>query len=160
MSNGSRPAATLLCVCLSFACLSTIHADDQAPESNASSVTVPAIEQQELLSFLAGQGEFTLIDARSPEEYATGHILRAVNVPHDRVSEFAAVLPEDPHAPIVVYCKSGRRALSLSAALTRLGYDAVRVLGPEQIFWTDTAPIFNCGVPAAPSEVSFLKEAE
>ncbi len=113
------------------------------------------IPQSVLLGFLADTTVFTLLDARSPEEYAIGHLYGAENVPHDRVDEHAARLPAARSAPIVVYCKTGKRAAALKAALEARGYDNVRVLAPAQMFWSDTVPMFNCGVPepsAGPAE--------
>ncbi len=56
-----------------------------------------------------GAGKVTLIDVRTPEEFATGHIEGAINIPLDtvpfRVGEIAA-LP----APRVLYCRSGNRS--------------------------------------------------
>ena len=121
-------------------------------ESDAGAI--PPIDTRVLLDYLAGRAPFTLLDARSPEEYAVGHVHNAVNVPHDAVEDYADVLPAHRTAPLVTYCKTGKRALALAARLRELGYENVRVLGPKQMFWSDTAPMFNCGAPE-PAE-SFL----
>lgn len=119
----------------------------------------PPIDQSVLLSYLAGSADFVLVDARTPAEFEIGHILRAVNVPHDRVDEFADRLPADFAAPLVVYCKTGRRSAALQSALETRGYSDVRILGPSQIVWSDTAPMFNCGVPTPePSFVPAMPE--
>lgn len=108
---------------------------------------IPPIDTRVLLDYLAGRAPFTLLDARSPEEYAVGHVYNAVNVPHDAVEDYTDVLPADRSAPLVTYCKTGKRALELATRLRELGYQNVRVLGPKQMFWSDTAPMFNCGAP-------------
>jgi rhodanese-related sulfurtransferase len=136
--RGRTAAFWLLCI----GAIGTAVADD-AP------VAVEHIEQATLLKYLADNDTLTLIDARSADEYATGHILGARNVPHDQVAAHAAELPADLAAPIVVYCKTGKRATLLASALTERGYSNVRVLGPAQLFWSDTAPMFNCGVEAS-----------
>lgn len=116
----------------------------------ASANDIPLIDQSELLEYLAGGDNFTLIDARSAEEYAEGHVARAVSVPHDSGDAHLRFLPADLDAPLVVYCKSGRRSSLLRDALVERGYSNVRVLGPRQIFWWDTGPVFNCGLPNDP----------
>ncbi len=56
----------------------------------------------------------TLLDVRTPGEYAAGHLPGAINIPIDqlpvRLGDLVAA------APIVVYCRSGRR----SAAAARI----------------------------------------
>ena len=56
-----------------------------------------------------------ILDVRTREEYSSGHVPGAINVPYDqvadRVEEFAAFRDAD----VVVYCQSGKRA-SMAAA--------------------------------------------
>lgn len=120
---------------------------------------IPVIDTKELLAYLAGRGTFTLLDARSPDEYSIGHVHAAINVPHDAVDAHLAALPEDLDAPLVTYCKTGMRAALLAERLREIGYRNVRVLGPRQMFWSDTAPMFNCGVPA-PQAPDLLPESK
>ncbi len=48
---------------------------------------------------------FALIDVRTPEEYAEGHILGAINVPYESLEQFLEALPRD--AQLVVYDEAG-----------------------------------------------------
>lgn len=116
--------------------------DDQ----NASPA-IDTIPQQTLLNYLGGKENFTMIDARSADEYAAGHIWGAVHVAHD-ADLAASELPDDRAAPLVVYCKSGIRAQELQGRLLEAGYTNVRVLGPAQMLWADSLPVFNCGASA------------
>lgn len=110
------------------------------------------VPQQQLLDYLAGKSELTLVDARSTAEYDAGHIYGAVSVPLDTSADaLTAALPEDLSSPLLVYCKTGIRAMQLQQRLTAAGYTDVRVLGPSQMLWADTLPVFNCGVPDAPA---------
>jgi len=125
-------------------------------EDGVDAAEIPTIDTAVLLDYLAGRRPFTLLDARSAEEYAVGHVYNAVNVPHDAVDELADALPEDRAAPLVTYCKTGMRAQRLAAKLRERGYTNVRVLGPRQMFWSDTAPMFNCSVPSTSTASTFL----
>ena len=50
----------------------------------------------------AGELDATVVDARSPEAFAAGHVRGALSVPHATIdAEVAASLPE---GPLVVYC--------------------------------------------------------
>jgi phage shock protein E len=80
-----------------------------------------------------------LIDARSAEEFAAGHVYNAINVPHDSVDALADRLPATADAPIVTYGKSGKRARMLQERLFARRYTNVRVLGPAQMFMRSRA---------------------
>ncbi len=58
------------------------------------------------------------IDAREPDEYAAGHIPRAISMPYDAVSAEPERLEQFDAGgkPIVVYCGGGNCELSLSLA--------------------------------------------
>lgn len=68
-----------------------------------------------------------LVDVRGPEEYATGHIESAVNVP---VGEAATHDFGPKDAPVVLYCMHGRRSSEAGKVLQGRGYTHVYVLGP------------------------------
>jgi len=66
-----------------------------------------------------------LIDVRSRQEFETGHLKGAVNIPHDQLPELADKIGPDKQREVVVYCKSGRRAQLVKEALEKQGYNAV-----------------------------------
>lgn len=69
-----------------------------------------------------------LVDVRTPEEFATGHIPRAINIPVQDLERRIGELAEKDR-PIVVYCRSGARSSSAAKMLTSAGYAEVRDLG-------------------------------
>jgi rhodanese-related sulfurtransferase len=66
-----------------------------------------------------------LIDARTPGEYAQGHLANAMNLDwnggalQERVSEL------DPKKPVLIYCASGRRSAAAAAFLKEKGFTNV-----------------------------------
>lgn len=63
----------------------------------------------------------TLIDVRSPDEYASDHVAGAVNVPVDAlVADPSAAGPTDK--AVIVYCRSGARSSRAAGALEKAGY--------------------------------------
>lgn len=70
----------------------------------------------------------TLVDVRSPSEYASGHIDGAVNIPVGELGRRLDELP-DKAQPIVVYCRSGARSGSAKSLLDSKGYQKVVNLG-------------------------------
>lgn len=70
-----------------------------------------------------------LLDVRSPEEYASGYLQGARNIPHDRIgTEIAAVVP-DKSAQVILYCRSGRRANTALEVMRAMGYTDVSNYG-------------------------------
>lgn len=79
----------------------------------------PAKAQQ-----LTSQGAL-LIDVRTTEEFNAGHLTGAQHIEYQTI---ATQLPQqltDKTQPIVLYCRSGRRAEIAKQALQQLGYNAV-----------------------------------
>ena len=68
----------------------------------------------------------TLIDVRTTDEWSSGHIDGAVNIPLSDL--FAAELPQDMAAAIVVYDNPTHRSSMAMTMLRLLGYENVRAL--------------------------------
>ena len=66
---------------------------------------------------------FMVLDVRTPEEYAAGHIQGAKLIPVQELSEHLAELPKDRQ--IYVYCHSGRRSAKAAAMLAKHGFSRV-----------------------------------
>jgi phage shock protein E len=66
-----------------------------------------------------------VVDVRTPEEYASGHLAEAINVPHDQVADRLGEFGADKTRPIVVYCRSGRRSGIAREALSNAGFTNV-----------------------------------
>lgn len=74
------------------------------------------------------EGGARLVDVRSPEEYGSGHLDGAVNIPVGELdSRLAELEPKDK--PIVVYCASGFRSARAAKALSAAGFSEVGDLG-------------------------------
>ena len=58
-----------------------------------------------------------LLDVRTPEEYAEGHLPDSVNLPLDRIETIAIA----PSRPLFVYCRSGARSSQACSILKRRG---------------------------------------
>lgn len=69
-----------------------------------------------------------LIDVRTPEEYAEGHIRGSINLPLGNIYDISDVV-SDMSSPLFVYCRSGARSGRAVAILSQLGYSDVRNIG-------------------------------
>ncbi len=76
-----------------------------------------------------------VVDVREYDEFTGGHIPEAVNMPLQEMSDYAAHLPEDHEAPILVVCETGNRSLSGALFLASLGYRDVRSINGGTTGW-------------------------
>jgi len=80
-------------------------------------------------------GNSLVLDVRTPEEFAAGHVENALNIPHDRLAERLPEIQQFATAPVVVYCKSGRRAGLATELLAEAGFTNLRHLTGDMDGW-------------------------
>jgi phage shock protein E len=92
----------------------------------AKGLAITPIEAQYLVEIGA-----LLVDVRSPQEFAQGHIKGAKNIPlpeiNQRLNEFG-----DKERPVVLCCQSGTRSGMAAHTLKKAGYVQVYNLGSWQ----------------------------
>jgi rhodanese-related sulfurtransferase len=74
-----------------------------------------------------------VLDVRTPEEFAEGHLANAVNIPFEQVAEEFAKRGIAKDAPVVLYCRSGRRSGIATETLAAAGYTQTYNGGGYQI---------------------------
>lgn len=70
-----------------------------------------------------------ILDVRTEEEFASGHIENAILIPDYEIEAKAESMIADKDRMILVYCRSGRRSKLASEALVNLGYTNVKEFG-------------------------------
>ena len=75
-----------------------------------------------------------ILDVRSSEEFYASRIQGAVNIPYLAIREEESKLPQDRHAPLFVYCRTGRRAAIAANELLDLGFSNIIVF-PGMATW-------------------------
>ena len=89
-------------------------------ESSASGVV--HIGPVGFMEALKGDSAAILVDVRTPQEFAEGHLPGAVNVELDRLPDLAPGLLPDKNAHLLVYCRSGNRSGFAVSILDQMGY--------------------------------------
>lgn len=74
-----------------------------------------------------------VLDVRTPEEFAEGHVPGAKNIPVAEIAERAAEVPKD--RPVVVYCRSGARVKRANAILRERGYANLVEMEGSMLAW-------------------------
>ena len=81
-----------------------------AGTGNNQTNTYRQISIDEAGTMMERESGYIILDVRRPDEYATGHIPNAINVPNENIgTDEISALP-DKNQLIMVYCRSGRRS--------------------------------------------------
>jgi len=87
--------------------------------------------------FESSIGTMALVDVRTTEEYADGHLRNASNVDwyaDDFMSQIQSTYPKQ--TPLAIYCRSGRRSADAAKKLAKAGYTVYNLLG-GYLAWTE-----------------------
>jgi phage shock protein E len=84
------------------------------------------VDQQDMSHWLETG---VLIDTRTQEEFNAGHMPGAKLIPYDQIKFKIANIAPDKSTPILLYCRSGRRAGVAEKVLKDLGYENVKNVG-------------------------------
>ncbi|MDR9404581.1 MAG: rhodanese-like domain-containing protein [Halothece sp. Uz-M2-17] len=152
---------TILCLsCLLWLGMGSPINLNPIPENEAVAATVSSEVETAVDSFLRQipQGYYTvkevdeienlvkkkdaqLIDVREPLEYASGHILNAINIPLRDLAKKQDKIATD--RPVILYCTVGYRTAIGLSTLHLLGYDNVLGYPPSVKGWKAAGKSLN-----------------
>ena len=126
------------------------------------------IDQVEFIDLVKADEAMTIIDIRSAEDYAAGHVKGAVNMPWGpAISEGLSSIPTDK--PVYIYCYTGQTAGQAVATLNIAGIEArsvnlgwnlgiSKVEGVADVTVTDAATL-TAGVTTIDADVQAAMDA-
>lgn len=93
-------------------------------------------------AYIDFQNGAIIVDVRTDEEYAEGHITGCLHIPVDEVAEQLPLLVPDFESQIIFYCKAGTRSQQALETALELGYTNVYNLGAYDSwpYETETGP--------------------
>ena len=100
-----------------------------ACQNGGNTPTYDQITAKEAKTIIDTETDYIIIDARTEEEFAEGHIENAILIPEYEIKDRAEKELPDKDALILVYCRSGRRSKIASDELVKLGYTNVKEFG-------------------------------
>ena len=100
-----------------------------ACQDGGNNATYEQITPQQAKEIMDTEQEYIIIDARTEEEFAEGHIENAILIPEYEISERAEKELPNKDQLILIYCRSGRRSKIASEELVKLGYTNVKEFG-------------------------------
>ncbi|WP_339935924.1 rhodanese-like domain-containing protein [Undibacterium luofuense] len=74
---------------------------------------------------MMNQGKTLVLDVRSAEEFASGHLPKAKNIPLPELAQRIAELEKSRNNVVITVCKSGVRSASAVSVLTKAGFAQV-----------------------------------
>lgn len=89
-----------------------------------------SVSMEEGLKLMESDRDFILLDVRTPEEFAVGHIPGSVQLTNETFTkQDAEKILKDKNQTVYVYCRSGRRSKQSSQKLVDFGYTNVIEIG-------------------------------
>lgn len=85
-----------------------------------------------------------ILDVRTPEEFASGHLKNAINISHETLLDRILELSEHKDREIIAYCRSGARSEYACEVLVAFGFRQAFNSGSLE----DLQPVFEkAGLP-------------
>ncbi len=109
-------------------------AEAEQPASDASGIQVVSATDA-AATIDAAPDDLVILDVRTPEEFAEGHIEGATLIDFydpDFAEQLAAL---DPDVPYVLYCRSGNRSSGARAMMAELGFTTVDDIDGGIVAW-------------------------
>ena len=78
-----------------------------------------------------------VVDVREPEEFATGHVTGAKNVPLNQLEQKLPTAVKNKSLPLLLVCASGSRAQRAVATAKKLGYEQAQAVAGGLKSWKD-----------------------
>ena len=98
----------------------------------------PKIDQPTLLKRMEQKDpSMIVLDVRTPEEFAAGHIPGAVNIPYTHLPARISELPDAGEKDIVIYCTVGIRAERGAERLRENGFTRLLHLDGDMQAWQE-----------------------
>ena len=97
--------------------------------------TISAIEGFTLIQENENNSDFIIIDVRTPEEFAGGHLDDAINLNFNSDAFRDELNKLDKDKTYLIYCRSGNRSAKAHAVMEELGFREVYDMGGI-IDWT------------------------
>lgn len=87
------------------------------------------VTTEEAVNIMQTEENYVILDVRTAQEFASGHIPGAVLLPNETIGTGDIPLLPDKDQLILVYCRSGNRSKQAAEKLAQLGYTNIVEFG-------------------------------
>ena len=119
----------MLLISLSLFGMTACDGENKSEKESQNPITYEQITAEQAKAIMDTEKDYVIIDARTEEEFAEGHIENAILIPEYEIVNRAEEELPDKEQLILVYCRSGRRSKIASEELVKLGYTNVKEFG-------------------------------
>ena len=84
---------------------------------------------------LLNQEKGLLMDVREPDEYRTGHVPNAMNVPLSGLAGSFKQIEKYKSLPLIICCRTSQRSARAAVTLRKQGFAHVQVLAGGMVGW-------------------------
>lgn len=117
--------------------LSLFLAGCMVTKTSETSSTYKTITSTEAQKMIEENKDVVILDVRTADEYASGHIPNAINLSNEDIQAGKVDSLKDKKQLIMVYCRSGNRSRQAAQKLAELGYTNVVDFGGIQSWQGD-----------------------
>ena len=94
------------------------------------------ISAKEAKTIMDTKTNYVIVDVRRSDEFASGHIKNAINLPNETIEFYAEEKLPNKDQLILVYCRTGNRSKKACEKLVELGYTNLKEFGGIETDWT------------------------
>lgn len=123
------PSRLLPCFILFGIILSACASTEKQEQPDQNKPGFSQIDAKEAKSIMDSESDCIILDVRTAEEFAEGHVPGAILIPYDVIGERAEKELPKKDQMILVYCRSDKRSLIASETLVNAGYTHVISFG-------------------------------
>lgn len=110
----------------------------QKPASPVAEMQITHVNAGEAAKLLSEQKDISVIDVRTPAEYASGHIDGAINIDY-KSADFATKLAQlDKTKPYLIHCRSGGRSTRSLSIFKENGFKHIYHMDGGILGWQKT----------------------
>jgi rhodanese-related sulfurtransferase len=95
----------------------------------APSTVIMKMTHQQAIDAMTQDASIVLVDVRTPQEYASGYVEGAINIPLDTIEDNFENIIASKDTRLFIICRSGNRSAEAAQILKKLGYTNITDIG-------------------------------
>lgn len=107
----------------------TTTSNNTANTNGAKTNEIRHVSMNDIVKIMEENKDYVIVDVRTPDEYAEGHIPNAINIQNETINETVYNKLKDKNQLILIYCRSGSRSRQAAYKMQKLGYTNIVEFG-------------------------------